>query len=72
MGQSHFGRSNTNLYLANAREVNLWLRDLQRVWFGGWGDGGGGGVVGEGLFLVSSQCFVLEVLYLEGIFVQNR
>ena len=35
------------------------------------GEGGGGG---EGLFLVSSQCFCLggALLYLEGIFVQNR
>jgi len=35
--QPHYGQSTTNLHLANAREVGLWSRDLQRVWFSGGG-----------------------------------
>jgi len=36
--QPHYGRSITNLYPANAREVGPQLRDSQRVWFGGGGN----------------------------------
>ena len=35
--QQCYGRSTTNLYLANAREVDPWSGELQRVWFGGGG-----------------------------------
>ena len=32
--QQCYGRSSTNLYLANAKRVSPWSRELQRVWFG--------------------------------------
>ena len=35
--QQCYGWSTTNLYPTNAREVDPWSRELQRVWFGGGG-----------------------------------